>query len=252
MPNLNRLAAESMVFDQAYVTQPVCTPARSSILTGLFPHTTGCTELNIPLPADCLCLPEMIEHGDLMGSHRLIAKCVMFEESVRVPLLIRLPGQQTSERISGPVSQIDLVPTLLDLMDQPLPDHLQGRSLRRVIESGDRISRESVVIEWNGPNNGLGSTIFERPMPEWMTAHASPQEILAACEDPVRTIIRPDGWKFNCSPLGEHELYNLEQDPHEMRNLYHEERRGTLVRELANEIRAWQNRTDDPVELSAS
>ena len=63
MPHLNRLAAESTVFENAYVTQPVCTPARASIMTGLYPHTTGCTELNIPLKAATRCLPEMLPAG---------------------------------------------------------------------------------------------------------------------------------------------------------------------------------------------
>ena len=40
-PNLNSLSDESFVFDNCYVTQPVCAPARSSIMTGLFPHETG-------------------------------------------------------------------------------------------------------------------------------------------------------------------------------------------------------------------
>ena len=40
------------------------------------------------------------DHGDMMGSHRLIAKCVMFEEAVRVPLLVRLPGQKRARRIA--------------------------------------------------------------------------------------------------------------------------------------------------------
>ena len=39
MPNRNRLAEESMVFDQACVTQPVCIPSRSSLLAELCPHT---------------------------------------------------------------------------------------------------------------------------------------------------------------------------------------------------------------------
>ena len=37
-PNLNILAKDCMVFEKAYVTQPVCAPARSSIMTGLWPH----------------------------------------------------------------------------------------------------------------------------------------------------------------------------------------------------------------------
>ena len=39
--NLNRLAAESCVFEKAYVSQPVCTPSRSTMITGLWPHTSG-------------------------------------------------------------------------------------------------------------------------------------------------------------------------------------------------------------------
>jgi len=48
-PNLNRLATESFVFKQAYVSQPVCTPSRSTVLTGLWPHASGCIHNNIPL-----------------------------------------------------------------------------------------------------------------------------------------------------------------------------------------------------------
>ena len=60
MPNLNRLAEESVVFDEAYVSQPVCTPSRSTLLTGLYPHTSGCTENNVPLRPETRCLPEML------------------------------------------------------------------------------------------------------------------------------------------------------------------------------------------------
>ena len=37
------------------------------------------------------------DHGDMMGSHRIIAKCVQFEEAVRVPFLLRLPGYRPGE-----------------------------------------------------------------------------------------------------------------------------------------------------------
>ncbi len=70
MPNLNRLAEQSVVFDKAYVTQAVCTPSRSTLLTGLYPHTNGCTENNVTLPADVPCLPELADwEGYAMGYH---------------------------------------------------------------------------------------------------------------------------------------------------------------------------------------
>jgi len=63
-PNLNKLAGESVVFEKAYVTQPVCTPNRSAVMTGLWPHTSGCTANNIPLPLDIPCLPELVNDPD--------------------------------------------------------------------------------------------------------------------------------------------------------------------------------------------
>jgi arylsulfatase A-like enzyme len=60
VPMLNRLASESVVFDRAYVTQPVCTPSRSSVMTGLWPHQSGCVNNNIPLPTATKTIPELL------------------------------------------------------------------------------------------------------------------------------------------------------------------------------------------------
>src|SRR5438067_1024332 len=48
-PALNKVASESVIFERAYVTQPICTPSRASLLSGLWPHTTGCTRNSVPL-----------------------------------------------------------------------------------------------------------------------------------------------------------------------------------------------------------
>ena len=48
-PNLDSLSEKSFVFENTYVTQPVCTPARASIMTGLYPQKTGLHRNNIPL-----------------------------------------------------------------------------------------------------------------------------------------------------------------------------------------------------------
>lgn len=69
MPNLNGLAAQSTAFERAYVTQPVCTPSRSSLLTGQCPHTNGCTRNNVPLQGDTRCLPELLGDPDYACGH---------------------------------------------------------------------------------------------------------------------------------------------------------------------------------------
>jgi hypothetical protein len=189
------------------------------------------------------------DHGDMMGSHRLLAKCVNFEEAIRVPLIVRLPDQQEQVRVAEPVSQVDLVPTLLDLMNQPIPDHLEGKSLRPRIEGTADTPPDDVFIEWNGHNNGLGDVIGRVSIPESARDLATEDEIIAAITDPVRTVITPGGCKFNYSPLGEHELYNLKDDPLETDNLATRPEMRPQMEALADRIRRWQERTGDKVDL---
>lgn len=50
-PNIDRIGREGMVFDRAFLTISSCSPSRSSILTGRYPHSTGAEDLHMPLPA---------------------------------------------------------------------------------------------------------------------------------------------------------------------------------------------------------
>jgi arylsulfatase A-like enzyme len=451
MPNLNRLAGQSVVFEQAYVTEPICTPSRSSLLTGLYPHANGCTANNFPLKPETPCFAEMLDpayttgyygkwhlgdeifpqhgfqhwrsieddysryyspgrdraarstyhafliengfqpdkggifsrwmatmlpepfgkpaylareacrfieenkdnpfalfvnflephmpftsprdwdyspdeislpenfdfpptaeqplktrfyydlfrtvghhgkvyreesdwrgviarywglcglvdtyagailsalelyglaentivvftsdHGDMMGSHRLLTKGMMFEEAARVPMTVRLPGQRAGRRIRGPVSQIDLLPTLLDLMEQPAPPHVQGKSLRPALEANAARMEEDVFIEWNG--DSVGSYGEKGKLADELASTYDVQEVKAAIEDPIRTVITPDGWKLNWSAAGEHELYNLNDDPLETINLASRPDMRPRLEELHGRIRKWQERTGD-------
>ena len=63
-PNLNKLASESVIFERTYVTHPVCTPSRSSLMTGTWPHINGCTHNSVPLDRRFRVFPELMQDQD--------------------------------------------------------------------------------------------------------------------------------------------------------------------------------------------
>ena len=67
-PNIDGLARRSIVFDNAYVTQPVCTPSRASIMTGMYPQSTGLIGNGIHLRDDTPTIAEMVS-DDYLCAH---------------------------------------------------------------------------------------------------------------------------------------------------------------------------------------
>ena len=166
------------------------------------------------------------DHGHLLGEHRMWNKGVPYEPSVQVPLLLRVPGL-APRRITTPVGLVRLMPTLLELMGQPIPAHVQGTSLVPLLTDGDTApDEEAVFIEWNGPWRGGG----------------------VYSDVAVRTI-RQGRWKLNVSANGDCELYDLQDDPEELRNAVADQGRAQTVGRLFDRLREWQRETDDPVVL---
>ncbi len=62
-PHLDALAARGTKFDSCYVTQPVCSPCRSSMVTGLFPNATTVVENNLPLPQELFAWPRAMQEA---------------------------------------------------------------------------------------------------------------------------------------------------------------------------------------------
>jgi arylsulfatase A-like enzyme len=180
------------------------------------------------------------DHGDQMGDHGLLGKCVMYEESLRVPLLLRVPWLDGApRRVAAPLSLVDLVPTLLDLLAEPLPGHLQGRSRAATLAGGSPLA-DDVVIEWNG-TNARGQNKIKRTLTG---------DERARLNSPWRAIVTPDGWKLCLSPVDVGELYDLNSDPHELANLFDDPAQRGRRRDLADRLRAWQVRQHDDVPLS--
>jgi arylsulfatase A-like enzyme len=179
------------------------------------------------------------DHGDMMGDHGQFAKGVLYEEAVRVPLLLRVPWLQRERRdIGGNFSQIDLVPTLLDLLGERVPDGLQGQSRVPVLKGDEGLEGEDVFIEWHG--------VHRRPGPPFTTADEETQRLLGL---PWRTVISADRWKLNLSAEDQCELFDLNTDPHEATNRFNDPDQQQRIRDLSGRITRWQQRTGDTVSL---
>jgi arylsulfatase A-like enzyme len=121
---------------------------------------------------------EFLEHGTLKHGYQL------YEESLRVPLLLRVPGVAARRERDVEVSHLDLAPTLLELVGLPVPATFQGRSLVPLLR-GEPLERAPIVSEtsWRGIDKATA---------------------------------RLDRWKLIVDRTsGERLLFDLESDPHE-------------------------------------
>jgi choline-sulfatase len=78
------------------------------------------------------------DHGQSLGTHGEDTHGIfLYDETIRVPLLIRLPeGQPAAMRVSAKVKLVDVAPTLLEIVRVPVPSQMQGQSLMRIAKSG--------------------------------------------------------------------------------------------------------------------
>ena len=161
----------------------------------------------------------------------------MFEESVRVPFMMKIPFISTNQTIiQRRVSQIDIVPTLLDLMGKKIPDSLEGKSLVPVIK-GKAIPEDYVFIEWN-PSN-YQEAPYKGSLP------VSAEEIKQAMLANTRTVISPDGWKLCLRDTDHSQLFNLNDDPLETSNLFFDPSNKSKIEFLTQKIKEWQLATMD-------
>ncbi|MDO8538850.1 MAG: sulfatase-like hydrolase/transferase [Opitutaceae bacterium] len=171
------------------------------------------------------------DHGDQLGAHQLMGKSVLYEESVRVPCFIKVPGGR-GHRVASPWSHIDFVPTLLELMGQPVPENLPGRSRAPEVR-GESAPARNAFAQWSFNRAGDG----DRTPPDTASARA--------VRESSRTVITPDGWKLCLSDVDRCLLFNRREDPYEQRNLFYRGAHREVIARLTKEIHAWQQRTAD-------
>jgi arylsulfatase A-like enzyme len=130
---------------------------------------------------------EFLEHGGVLHGR------TQFQEVLRVPLTIRGPGVPEAVRVSTPVSLVDIVPTLLALLEIRSPENLDGVDLSPL---------------WKGE----GERLENRPL-------FGEADHRHSFKDSTRSV-RQGGHTFHLDPItGKFELYDLERDPEERTNV---------------------------------
>jgi N-acetylglucosamine-6-sulfatase len=137
----------------------------------------------------------MGDNGFAFGEHGLIDKRTAYEESMRVPMLGRVPGVPGGTVVEQVVANIDVGPSMLDAAGLVPPDDLDGRSFMPLLRDSSAPWRDELLYEY----------FWERNFPQTPTVHA----------------LRGDRYKY----IRYHglwdldELFDLQEDPLEMRNL---------------------------------
>ncbi len=146
------------------------------------------------------------DHGEEFGEHgRRLHGTALHDEIVQIPLLLRGPDiVSAGVRRTGRVSLVDLMPTLLDLVEVKLPSGLFGRSFAENLHEGGRPLRARIFAEADGKVAFTYAGVDEA----WVRPSFS------VTDWPLRLIRigTPDGARF--------ELYDLEADPAERHDLY--------------------------------
>ena len=172
------------------------------------------------------------DHGELAGSHGMYRKGEPQDESLHVPLLMRLPGRIARGTAPGTLaSSVDLMPTILTLCGLPAQDSCAGRDLSgAVLQDASAPSVDSLYCE------GKVSSRADAP-PNENSPH----------QGPWRTVVTQ---RYKLTVRSEfanvQSLYDLREDPLEMRNLAGKAEARSVQRDLLAELRDWAGRTEDP------
>jgi arylsulfatase A-like enzyme len=148
------------------------------------------------------------DHGESFGEHHFISHGAhLYEDNVRVPLLVRYPGANAGERVASPVQNHRLFATVLDFAGIPVPEGVDARSLRD--PSGEIV----LQVQRSDLNIRMFGEYFDR-------------DLLGVQAWPHKLVLRT---------TGERELFDLANDPGELSDLAGE--RPELVEELTAKLR---------------
>ncbi len=166
------------------------------------------------------------DHGDMMKAHSINGKGpAMYDEITNVPFIVKCPGTAPEGAVcNNLLSHIDVVPTIMDFMKIEVPVILEGKSTVDMIKDPEVIVNDEVFVEFTRyevDHDGFGG--FQ----------------------PIRCCI-DDRYKLVINLLTSDELYDLDEDPYEMKNLINSEEHAKIRDGLHDKLLNWMNKTRDP------
>jgi N-acetylglucosamine-6-sulfatase len=176
------------------------------------------------------------DNGFHLGEHRLGAgKWTPYEEDIRIPLIVRGPGVPEGKTLPHMVLNNDLAPTFADLAGAEPPSFVDGRSLVPLLTEDPtplKDWRQRFVIESVAERSGVPQPPFITesevvplltgdPLPgNWRRTSAASAQSSEEWGRPWLKALRTKNYLYVEYKTGEHELYDLREDPHELHNEY--------------------------------
>ncbi|KGE12270.1 sulfatase [Sphingobacterium deserti] len=168
------------------------------------------------------------DQGFYLGEHGWFDKRFMYEESLRTPLLIRYPKEIPPGKIADDLVQnLDFAPTLLDYAGIEIPKDIQGESFRALVAGKDTTWRDAVYY-----------TYYEYPSIHMVKRHYG---------------IRTDRYKLIhfYYDVDEWELYDLEKDPNELKNVYNDPTYASIKQQMTVKLKDVRKKYNDSPENDA-
>ena len=207
------------------------------------------------------------------GADFLRGKRTCYEGGVRIPLLVRWPGQARPQVREELVSTVDLLPTLLAAAGAPPVPGAAGRALQPLLAGGPAPWRTHLFTEWHThaaaanyhPQRAVRDDRYK------LIENLLPGVVNPDYADTIRKLEADavergeDGFRGGIARAVEtavpavragyavmerpprYELYDLREDPHEFRNLAESPAHAAILADLAGRLDAWRRETGDPL-----